>query len=68
MKNDKNNLPAVNPMEMIMHDAGRLLDAAFQSLATPPQSKSYTNIRVTVINNSYGAPKGWLRRMFEKLF
>ena len=68
MKNDKNNNQKSNPMDAILNDAGRLLDAAFNSLATPPQSKSYTNIRVTVINNSYGSPKGWLRRTFAKIF
>lgn len=68
MKNEKNNQTKPNPMDAIMNDASRLLDAAFQSLATPPQSKHYTNIRVTVINNSYGAPKGWLRRTLAKIF
>jgi hypothetical protein len=55
-------------MDAIVNDATRLLDAAFHSLATPPQSKNYTNIRVTVINNSYGSPKGWLRRTLAKIF
>ena len=68
MKNDKNNTNKTNPMDAIMNDATRLLDAAFHSLATPPQSKNYTNIRVTVINNSYGTPKGWLRRTLAKIF
>lgn len=67
MKN--NRLPIQpNPLDMIMNDAARLMDAAFHALQHPPVSKSYTNIRVTVINNTYTSPKGWLRRMWAKVF